>query len=140
MLKSILVSLIFFAVSCSNNQAKTETQETPPHATETNQAKLQLNNGKKWQLDDATRQNMKQIKTYVTQTPHANGEPSGEKLQQYADQLIKDCRMSGPDHDALHVWLGTFLQHVQALKDNRGTESASHAVTNDVNEFDTYFE
>ena len=140
MLRSILVSLMLFIASCSNNQLKSETKETQPLVAETNQAKLQLNNGEKWKLDEATRQNMKEIKAYISQASHANGVLSGEELQKYADKLIKECHMSGPDHDALHVWLGSFLQHVQALKNNRDAESASHALHEDVKEFDTYFE
>jgi hypothetical protein len=65
---------------------------------------------------------------------------SGAELQKHADKLIKECRMTGPDHDALHAWLGPFLQHVQALKTNRDTESASHALNEDMKVFDTYFE
>ena len=140
MLKPFLVSLMLFTVSCTDNQVKSETKETQPHVTETNQAKLELNNGEKWKLDEATRQNMIEIKTYISQASHANGVLSGEELQKYADKLIKECRMSGPDHDALHVWLGSFLQHVQALKNNRDAESASHALHEDVKEFDTNFE
>ena len=140
MLKTILVSLMLFTASCLNSESKSETKETQPQVIETNQAKLQLNNGEKWKLDEATRQNMKEIKVYISQASHTKGVLTGEQLQKYADKLIKECRMSGPDHDALHVWLGTFLQHVQALKDNIGAESASHALIEDVKEFDTYFE
>ena len=139
MLKLILISLLFTA-SCSNSELKSETKEMPPSVTTTNEAKLQLNNGKMWRLDEATRQNMKEIKAYISQASHANGVLSGEKLQKYADKLIKECRMSGPEHDALHVWLNPFLQHIQALKNNRDAESASHALHEDVKEFDTYFE
>jgi hypothetical protein len=140
MLKPILVSLVLFTASCSNNQVNSETKEAQPHATETSQAKLQLNNGKKWKLDEATRQNMKPIKAHIAQASHTNGVLSGDELQKHADKLIKECRMSGPDHDALHAWLGPFLQHVQALKSNRNAESATHALNEDVKEFDTYFE
>lgn len=48
--------------------------------------------------------------------------------------------MKGADHDALHVWLGPFLQHVQALKNNQDAESASHALNEDVKAFDAHFE
>jgi len=140
MLKPIVLSLMLFSVSCSNNQLKNEPKETHPHATAANQAKLELNNGEKWKLDEPTRENMKKIKAYISQTSHANGVLTAEELQKYTDKLIKECRMSGPDHDALHVWLGTFLQHVQALKNNRDAETASHALNEDVKTFDAYFE
>ena len=140
MFKPILIVLLHITASCSNNQVNSETKEAQPHATETSQAKLQLNNGKKWKLDEATRQNMKEMKAYIAQTSDASGGMRGDELQKHADKLIKECRMSGPDHDALHAWLGPFLQHVQALKSNRDAESAAHAINEDVKEFDTYFE
>ncbi|RYZ53441.1 MAG: hypothetical protein EOO14_15510 [Chitinophagaceae bacterium] len=141
MFKSILPLLMLFMAGCANDQSKSETNATERHATVTAQpAILQLNNGQKWKLDAATRQHMKEIKTHISQASHASGVLSGEELQRHADKLIKDCRMTGPDHDALHLWLGPFLQHVQALKDNRDAESASHALNDDVKAFDTYFE
>jgi hypothetical protein len=140
MLKPILMSLILFSASCANHQPKSETKETQSHVIESTQAKLQLNNGEKWKLDESTRQNMKEIKAYISQASHSTPVLTGNELQKYADKLVKECRMSGPDHDALHLWLGTFLQHVEALKNNSGAESASHALNEDVKEFDTYFE
>ena len=140
MFKPILIALLLITASCSNNQSKGETEETQTHVTETNQTQLQLNNGQKWKLDEATRQNMKEIKAHISQASHASGGLSGDELEKHTDKLIKECRMTGPDHDALHAWLGTFLQHVQALKTNRDAESASHAVNDDVKIFDTYFE
>ena len=141
MFKPILPLLMLFMAGCANDQSKSESSVIDRHATERSQpATLQLNNGQKWKLDAATRQHMKEIKTHITQASHAGGVLSGEELQKHADNLIKDCRMTGPDHDALHRWLGPFLQHVQALKDNRDAESASHALNDDVKVFDTYFE
>lgn len=140
MLKPILVLLVLFAAGCANNQSKSETKDMQTPVTETNQVQLQLNNGQKWQLDEATRQHMKDIKAYVAQATHANGELNGAELQKYADRLIKDCRMSGPARNALDDWMRPFLQHVDALKNNRDAESASHALNEDVKVFDTYFE
>lgn len=140
MFKPILLALMLITAGCSNNKSESKTKETQPQVTETNQTQLQLNNGQKWQLDEATRQNMKEMKAYISQATHATGGLSGDVLQKHADKLINECRMSGPDHDALHAWLVPFLQHVQALKNNSNAESASHAVNEDVKAFDTYFE
>ena len=74
MFKPILIALLLTTASCSNNQSKSETKETQPHVTETNQTQLQLNNGQKWKLDEATRQNMKEIKAYISQASHAVNE------------------------------------------------------------------
>jgi len=140
MLKSFLIAMLLFLASCANNQPKNEVIETGPHETATNQAQLQLNNGHKWKLDASTRQNMNDIKAYISQASVANREPSGAVLQKYSDKLIKECRMTWPDHKALHTWLTSFLQHVQAMKNNQDAEAASHALNEDVKTFDTYFE
>lgn len=140
MLKPIIAVMMLFIASCSDNQPKSETKETEPHATTTRQVKLELNNGQKWKLDAATRENMNKLKAYISQSTHVNGEPSGVELQRQADNLIKECRMTGPSHDALHAWLAPFLQHVQAIKNNQGVEVASHALHEDVKTFDAYFE
>ena len=139
MLKPILITLIFFTASCSNNQPESETKEMQPPVTEVNQSKLQLNNGEKWKLDEATRQNMEEIKAYISQATHTKV-LNADKLQKDADNLIKESRMSGPGYDALQIWLGSFSQHLQAIKNNRDAESASHALTEDVKVFYTYFE
>ena len=141
MYKTILIVLMLFMAGCANTPSESKTKAADPHATvTTQQTTLQLNNGQKWKLDEATRWNIKPIKEHIAQASHASGVLSGEELQKHADKLIKECRMTGPDHDALHAWLAPFLQHVQALKTNRDAESATHAVNEDVKAFDTYFE
>ena len=112
MFKPILLALMLITAGCSNNKSESKIKEMQPQVTETNQTQLQLNNGQKWQLDEATRQNMKEMKAYISQATHATGGLSGDVLQ----------------------------KHVQALKNNSNAESASHAVNEDVKAFDTYFE
>lgn len=90
MYKILLIATLLFIAGCANNQSKTETQATDPHPTvNTQQANLQLNNGQKWKLDDATRQNMNDIKAYIAQATHANGELSGQELQKKGRQAGK---------------------------------------------------
>ncbi|NTS39820.1 hypothetical protein HRG84_02795 [Flavisolibacter sp. BT320] len=141
MLKTILPLLVLLLAGCANDPATSEHSTAGHPATVSAQpATLQLNNGQKWKLDAATRQHMSEIKAHITQASHAGGVLSGKELQKHADNLIKDCRMKGPDHDALHRWLAPFLEHVQALRENRDAEAASHALNDDVKTFDTYFE
>lgn len=141
MFKPILAALLFFMAGCANNPSENDTKAVDAHATVTTpQTTLQLNNGQKWKLDEATRRNIKPIKEHIAQASHASGALSGEELQIHADKLIKECRMTGSDHDALHTWLASFLQHVQALKNNQDAESASHALNEDMKSFDAHFE
>ena len=118
MLKPILIALMFFTFSCSNNQPESEKKETQPPVTEMNPSKLQLNNGEKWKMDEATRQNMEEIKTYISQATHTKL-LNVDKLQKDADNLIKERRMSGPGLDALPGWL---LVHRLSVWTNLGIE------------------
>jgi len=37
-------------------------------------------------------------------------------LQQQTQQLIAECKMTGKDHEVLHVWLEDFLTSIKQLK------------------------
>jgi hypothetical protein len=43
------------------------------------------------------------------------------------NKLIKDCRMKGPDHDALHHWLEPFLATNKKLSESKTMEEAQSA-------------
>ena len=50
--------------------------------------------------------------------------------------------MSGPDHDALHLWLEPVLKSTADLKNAKSMEEAeviSGAIIEDIDKFNTYF-
>jgi hypothetical protein len=143
MKKYILIFSIAFA-SC-NNEAMIATQEKDSvskheHSEET----PGLNQGKKWKSDEPTRQNVNALSRIINDSSFAD--PSKRKelsvqLQSGVDTLIKQCRMKGPDHDALHTWLETVLKDIKELKeDDEDYAQAKAKLKTDIDRFYILFE
>lgn len=114
----------------SIDSAKNSSHEPKP------ESELQLNNGKKWKLDDTTRKNIENI-THVfsklkSKAPISSNEfnNAGYKIQKATDQLINGCRMEGADHEALHKWLLPFLSTVESLSNERDSIIAKETFDN----------
>jgi hypothetical protein len=109
---------------------------------------LSLNNGAKWQTDESTRKHATTLnnladdfekQTVKSLSAHHS---FADKMQEELQQLINDCTMEGPDHDALHLWLEPVLNDVKALKNTGNEENAKAATTvlsKDVRKFNQYF-
>lgn len=76
----------------------------------------ELNNGEKWQADDSTNANVAALKSTVTefkQIPKPTEEDYitfHESFTAGLNKMIQQCKMKGPHHDALHVWLEPLLK------------------------------
>lgn len=114
-------------------------------STKENSETLVLNDGKKWKLDESTRKNISSIKESV-QSANKESKTDYKKLvtdlEAGANNLIQECRMSGKDHDMLHLWLEKFLSTLKQLKNSQpGQEKALfNELKQQVNNFDEYFE
>lgn len=111
---------------------------------ETNQASaLKLNNGSKWKTDAPTRENINAMKSLVMNVD--SKDPStfqqlSTDLEAQTNKLIRECRMKGPDHDALHVWLQDFQQDFKTFKTSDQKQMHLAALKLDMQDFDKYFE
>lgn len=150
-----LTALVLFLSYCTGDNHKADqahkhgggtTTSGPDNAAYvTKESKLTLNNGQKWKLDEPTRKNMGEIKSIVDKAvaqPVPDYNAVAADLQASTDKLIGECRMSGPDHDALHLWLEDYLP---ALKELHATnkpmqKTAFHTIHSQVTQFDKYFE
>ena len=154
-MKRILV--LFFGagilLGCNSNVANHE--EASTHANDTFQVEAQknkelsLNNEIKWNSDESTNENVKELKTIIDNfNQEKETEISGYKmlatdLQNSLNRLIKECRMKGPDHDALHLWLEPVLKDVNSLNGATSSEEAAelfNSIDKKVNMYDQYFE
>jgi hypothetical protein len=151
----IIVSTVFFA--CSNASTKdnsataTTVANTQAHDVSREAAHsttLELNNGAKWQADETTTQHVKALQTQFSAFAKQENETVNSyqvlatNLQLELDQLVKDCNMSGADHDALHVWLLAVLKDVAALEKVRSVEQGKQSAAKtlaDIDTFDQYF-
>lgn len=97
---------------------------------------LALNNGEKWKSDDPTNVHAQKLVELAEEFKEKSVTKNLEMYRNYADMLqqelngmIKDCKMDGPDHDALHLWLKPVLDGVKELKEADNEENAKKIET-----------
>jgi hypothetical protein len=139
-MKNLIVIFSFIWLGCTNASQEHATKEDA-HQHKDGVVSLQLNNGSKWKTDEATKKNVVSIKQLVNDSNYYKKEAESFTLELQAgiDTLVQQCRMEGPDHEALHLWLGNVLRDLDALK-KREKGDAYTNLHRDVMLFDTYFE
>ena len=68
---------------------------------------------------------------------------TGKTLQAGIDVMISECRMQGPDHDALHHWLEPLMEENKKLESATSLEQGKESfdfVNNQINIYSQYFE
>ena len=82
---------------------------------------LTLDDGKKWQVDESTRESATRLVALVdgaqTLGTVEAARALGQALDQELDTLVKGCKMTGPAHDQLHVFLVALFPRVEALEE-----------------------
>lgn len=133
----------------SNSSPDSETPEQPNDNAHAHETMLTLNNGQKWKADAPTNENVVNMRTIVQNfsvEPHTdlsdyqilNGD-----LQKGVDKMIQECKMQGPDHDALHLWLEPLMKDVSELKkagDIASAEKIFHSINERLGLYTQYFE
>ncbi|CAN5745022.1 hypothetical protein BH10BAC3_BH10BAC3_09080 [soil metagenome] len=150
-----LAPLVFSCKSSGDKTVKTvDTAITEKHQEhesdheEAGASALSLNNGAKWQTDESTRTHVSGLMDSL----HAfNAKPKADhnaynafalSMQREMDSLIKDCKMKGPDHEALHLWLHPVLQDIKDLGSTATADErkgATEKLRSDVEKFNQYF-
>jgi len=137
-LKQLAISTLTVAllISCNNDQVKAGHSETDDHAVhqtgemlESGGDGLVLNQGKKWEMDEHTRNSFNKMAESFLNTDHASMnaqdlKQSGTALQSELDVLIKGCTMTGEAHNQLHVYLTGYIPAVQALSESGNLDDA----------------
>jgi len=147
----LFYGLIFlFIAGCNQHKADSTTHEHDSTTAKTEQpghdeTTLSLNEGKKWKLDETTRFNMNETKQVFQQTAeksNPNYIALATDLQDRANKLVSECKMSGKDHDMLHLWLEKYLSTIKELRAPETTtqEAAFHKIEEQLKSFDHYFE
>lgn len=141
--KIIVFFTSLFFLACTNvPQEKAESSTDHQHSDST--SILQLNNGAKWKTDEATRKNVAAIEQVVNDSSYATGKNRAQfanQLQVRLDTLVQQCKMTGPDHDALHVWLENVIHDLKEIKEDEDEYNKRYtALKKDVESFNDYFE
>jgi hypothetical protein len=138
----INISILFFYMGCTEKPKAEKKNDTEKPII-----KFVLNDGNKWQMDEHTRNAIKNLDSLLkSQQPVKSIEESkllGKKLDEELILLIRGCTMEGPAHDQLHVFLGYFYPMVQDLKKETEVESSKKILAKMENlfvEYHKYFE
>ncbi|HEY0676881.1 MAG TPA: hypothetical protein VGD17_01300 [Chitinophagaceae bacterium] len=146
MKKLIIYSAVLFLAACADPAGKHQShdqeaaKEHSDHADHAGQ--LTLNNGKKWQLDQSTRENFAQISSMLSGSAEGKDlNKLGTDLLNSTNELVSECRMKGPDHDALHIWLNDYMEDLKKLRDPAGDKNKAYTLLQeDIQTFGEYFE
>lgn len=142
----VLAALIGCNENKTRNADHSHEQDSVTHASsEMQEEKLVLNDGKKWKLDEATRNNIDSIRKTVQTVATSQQKDYAKAAADFetdANRLVSQCRMSGKDHEMLHVWLENFLSGLKQLKSTSTEEQpmAFERMETLVKEFDACFE
>ena len=155
------LSLILFAVvllACNSSTSDETTTHVNEQDTATtvvaekehaNDVSLTLNNGAKWNGDESTNANVKNLETILSDFKPSSTPATADyvtlsnNLQSGLDKLVQECRMKGPDHDALHAWLEPLIVKIKNLKqtsDVNAAVSATEDIREHVHLYHDYFE
>ncbi|PTX12207.1 hypothetical protein C8N40_1145 [Pontibacter mucosus] len=141
----ILVAAAVGLFSCSQEHKAGEAGHHHGHAVHT---ELALNDGERWQADEATNDNIAQLQQLMEEhlsqpdadEPEAVHELS-RAMQLGFQEVFEECRMKGPEHDMLHVYLMPMLEDVKALESGKAEESlaARDRLAEQLEAYQTYF-
>lgn len=79
---------------------------------------LSLNNGAKWKADSSTNKNVLALRSVIEAAKPVTVEDyrnTGGNLEEGIKKMISECRMQGPDDDALHHWLEPLMEENKKL-------------------------
>ena len=109
---------------------------------------ITLNKEGKWNADAATNKNVSALQTTAAKL-NAQSRQTAEdyhavsaELQTGLNQLVKECKMKGADHDALHLWLEPVLTETKELKTVTDTvtgERLFHSIRTRLLDYNLYF-
>lgn len=94
--------------------------ETVGHHEHEATAGLSLNNGAKWKADSNTDKNVKEVNNVIADANPLmleDYQKTAKAIQTVINKMISECRMQGPDHDALHQWLEPLMQDNKKLSE-----------------------
>ena len=140
--------VIFLTLGCNQHRADNKSHQhetgTANAGKETTTTTLTLNAGKKWKLDEPTRENLKLIRDAIEKAGSTKPDYTAlaADLQAKSNKLISECKMSGKDHEMLHLWLTDYLSSLKEMNssDLQAQETGFHKIESQLRIFDQYFE
>jgi hypothetical protein len=148
-LAMLIVASLLVACNSQNNKEKAVSPEAPVEKHDGPTEKktgLVLNNGAKWKADSTTVLNVALLQNIVSGARKGSVEDyiqTASQLQYGLNKMVNECRMKGPDHDALHRWLEPLMEKTNELKKATTIDHAATTlgeIEKHINLFEQYFE
>ena len=150
-LSIIAIAGLLLACNSNKEQGKNTGPESASdqHEHSENGSELVLNNGAKWKADSVTNNNVTDLHTIADNFRILPSPSAGEyqilsnDLNNALNKMIKECKMTGPDHDALHQWLEPVLKETNELKNVSDTATARKSfkdIGQRIDQYHNYFE
>ncbi len=148
---SIAITVAFSACESSSVPAPETKQpvEVKNDSHGKDQSTLALNNGEKWKADESTNANVASLEKALDRF-YNMGEKKLEdyktlqtSLQAGIEKMVKECRMKGADHDALHLWLEPLMKMVRDLgkvKSEEQSAAALETINRQIKMYPQYFQ
>ena len=149
-MKKIIGLVMCMGLPSACNQSSNNAEPGDHVSTDQNQTPtLSLNNGAKWQADSVTTNNVAYLKkitgNFRTKPRHSVSDYKAlsTDLNNALNKMIQQCKMTGPDHEALHHWLEPVLQETNELKsinDSVSARTTFNSIDKRLDDFYNYFE
>ncbi len=137
----LLCSPLLLACNQGPEKSKSQTQES--HASEL-PSELSHNNGARWKSDSVTNNNVSLLRgiaaDFKTKSTPSQGdyEKLSADLSTGLNKMIEECKMTGADHQALHMWLQPILEENAELKNSTNTASSEAIFSSTDKALDNY--
>lgn len=153
--KSLLfIPTVVFVMACQNSptpktaatSAMHEHLEEDDHLSN---GQLTLNNGAKWKADKSTNEHAAVLEklandfTAINTPDIKTGKDFSANVEKETASLVSACKMTGDDHEKLHIWLAGVLHDVDMVKqatDQKSVEIAGTRLASSILSYHQYFE
>lgn len=140
----LVLFLMTIFLSCQPTEEKKEPQKAQEESNEEihehSSDELQLNEGKKWKVDDSMMVHLRNMSSSLL-TFRLNEHTShklADSLQINIELLTSNCTMKGAAHDELHKWLIPFIDKVNDFAKVKTENEAAELYKELVKSFDTF--
>ncbi len=120
-----------------------------PHGYDGHAMELTLNNGQKWQTDEALRTGMSRIHAaldaalpmiHAGRYGAAEFSALGDQVQEQVDYIVANCKLPEEADLQLHMALAQVLDGVNAMKEKGAQEQGAVAIVQALNAYGDHFD
>lgn len=146
-MKKLIGLIICVTLMSACNQSSNKAEHVSHGQDQT--TALSLNNGAKWQADSITNNNVSYLKNiadkFKIKPSHSvnDYQTLSTDLNNALNKMIQQCKMTRPDHEALHHWLEPILKETNDLKnitDTTISASTFKSIDSRLDVYNNYFE